>query len=103
MFIASVIYNAGHMNNPFETINQRLSNIENLLLDIKHKPVEKEKSENLTVKETAKLLKVSEQSIHNYIKKGFLNAQKIGRILLIKRVDVELSLQEVKSLKYKRN
>ncbi len=90
------------MNNPFEIIEQRLSNIENLLLDIKHKPTEEDKTENLTVKEAAELLKVSEQSIHNYIKRGFLPAQKVGRILLIKRIDVEQSLQEVKSLKYKR-
>lgn len=91
------------MNNPFEAINERLSNIENLLLDIKHKPIAEDKSENLTVKETAELLKVSEQSVHNYIKRGFLPAQKVGRILLIKRALVETSLQEVKSLKYKRN
>ena len=90
------------MYNPFEIIEQRLSNIENLLLDIKHKPTEEEKAENLTVKEAAELLKVSEQSIHNYIKRGFLPAQKVGRILLIKRIDVEQSLQQVKSLKYKR-
>ncbi len=90
------------MNNPFEIIEQRLSNIENLLLDIKHKPIEEDKAENLTVKEAAELLKVSEQSIHNYIKRGFLPAQKVGRILLIKRIDIEQSLQEVKSLKYKR-
>lgn len=90
------------MNNPFEIIEQRLSNIENLLLDIKHKPAEEDKTENLTVKEASELLKVSEQSIHNYIKRGFLPAQRVGRILLIKRIDVEQSLQEVKSLKYKR-
>jgi excisionase family DNA binding protein len=91
------------MNNPFETINQRLSNIETLLLDIKFRPIEEEKAENLTVKETSTLLKVSEQSVHNYIKKGFLSAQKVGRILLIKRSDIDNSLKEVKSLKYKRN
>ena len=90
------------MNNPFEIIEQRLSNIENHLLDIKHKPIAEEKAENLTVKEASELLKVSEQSIHNYIKRGFIPAQKVGRILLIKRIDVEQSLQEVKSLKYKR-
>ncbi len=90
------------MDNPFFTISQRLSNIENLLLDIKHKPIEEEKNENLTVKETAELLKVSEQSIHNYIKKGIIPAKKLGRILLIKRTDIESSLKDVKSLKYKR-
>ena len=90
------------MNNPFETINQRLSNIETLLLDIKHKPIEVEKSENLTVKEVAEVLKVSEQSVHSYIKKGFIPAQKLDRILLIKRTDLDNALTEVKTLKYKR-
>ncbi len=91
------------MNNPFEAITERLSNIENLLLEIKHKPELEKQPENCTIKETALLLKVSEQSVHNYIKKGFLPAQKVGRILLIKRSDIDKSLQEVKSLKYKRN
>ena len=90
------------MNNPFEAINQRLANIETLLLDIKHQPKEEKKSENLTVKETAEVLKVSEQTIHNYIKKGFIQAQKMGRILLIKRADLAEALTEVKSLKYRR-
>jgi len=90
------------MSNPFEAINLRLSNIENLLLEIKYKPIEEEKDENLTVKETAELLKVSEQTIHNYIRRGVITAQKVGRILLIKRDDIDASLKEVKSLKYKR-
>ncbi len=91
------------MSNPFETIDQRLSSIENLLLEYVCKPKEEEKSENLTVKEAAELLKVSEQSVHNYIKRGFISAKKLGRILLIKRADVEAALTEVKSLKYKRS
>lgn len=90
------------MNNPFETLNERLANIEALLLEIKHKPEEDQKPENLTVKETAQLLKVSEQSVHNYIKRGLIPAIKMGRILLIKRADIEDSLTEVKSFKYKR-
>lgn len=90
------------MNNPFDILNERLANIENLLLDIKHKPEDDEKSENLTVKETAEILKVSEQSVHNYIKRGLIPAHKMGRILLIKREDLENALTEVKSLKYKR-
>ncbi len=102
MLFVPVIQNAGKMSNPFDTINQRLSNIESLLLELKHKPNEEEKDENLTVKETAELLKVSEQSIHNYIKRGCITAKKVGRILLIKRSDIDESLQEVKSLKYKR-
>lgn len=90
------------MTNPFESIAERLANIENLLLEIKHKP-EKKESENLNVKEASVFLKVSEQSVHNYIKKGHLPAQKVGRIYLIKRADIETSLKDVKSLKYKRD
>jgi len=90
------------MTNPFEIIEQRLSNIESLLLTIKHKPEASTQQENLNVKESATLLKVSEQSILNYIKKGFLPAQKIGRGYLIKRSDIDNSLQEAKSLRYKR-
>jgi excisionase family DNA binding protein len=91
------------MTNPFEALNERLANIETLLLEIKHKPEENKKPENLTVKEAAEVLKVSEQSVHNYIKKGLLPAQKVGRILLIKRADLDDSLNGVKSLKYKRS
>jgi excisionase family DNA binding protein len=64
---------------------------------------EKPKPETLTVKESASLLKVSPQTVHKYIKKGFISAQKVGRILLIKRIDIEQSLNEVKSLRYKRS
>ncbi|WP_430412860.1 helix-turn-helix domain-containing protein [Kordia sp.] len=90
-------------NNPFEVINQRLSSIESILLELNTPKEEEEKNEHLTVKETAEYLKVSTQSVHAYIKKGFINAQKVGRILLINRAELEASLKEVKSLKYKRS
>ena len=91
------------MSNPFEKLQEELSDIKVLLLEIIQQPKEESKPENLTVKESAEVLKVSEQSIHNYIKKGFLKAHKMGRIYLIKRTDIEESLKEVKSLKYKRS
>jgi len=91
------------MQNPFQIFQEELTEIKTLLLEIKNKPVEEVKSENLTVKESAEYLKVSEQSIHNYIKKGFIKAHKLGRIFIIKRIDIEEALKEVKSLKYKRN
>lgn len=89
------------MSNPFEELNLRLDAIENLILDFCIKS-EEEKPENYTVKEAANILKCSEQSIHNYIKKGFLPAKKIGRNLLIKSSDVDEALKDVKSLRYKR-
>ncbi|MBI9041684.1 helix-turn-helix domain-containing protein [Lutibacter sp.] len=57
---------------------------------------------NLTVKEVAKKLNVTELTVHNYIKKGFIKAEKIGRRIVINCDDLENSLSEVKSLKYRR-
>ena len=90
------------MNNPFEIIEQKLSNLERLFLEFKNKPAPQVRPEHYTVKEAARVLKCSEQSIHNYIKKGFLKAQKVGRILLINSNDVDGALTDVKSLRYKR-
>tara|TARA_B100000809_G_scaffold141714_1_gene139252 strand:- start:77 stop:367 length:291 start_codon:yes stop_codon:yes gene_type:complete len=85
------------------TVNEFVLLIESVIENKLSTLQESKKPENLTVKEAAQLLKVSEQSIHNYIKKGFISAQKVGRILLIKRTDIEQSLNEVKSLRYKRS
>ena len=60
------------------------------------------KKKNVTVKEAAKLLNVSEQTIGNYIKKGTISASKIGRRIVINVESLENKLQEVKSLKYRR-
>ena len=91
------------MSNPFEQLQNEISEVKGLLLELIQQPKEESNPENLTVKESAEVLKVSEQSIHNYIKKGFLKAHKMGRIYLIKRIDIEEALTEVKSLKYKRS
>ena len=57
---------------------------------------------NLTVKEVATQLNVSELTVRNYIAKGFIKAEKIGRRVIINAEALEDSLSEVKSLKYKR-
>ncbi len=89
------------MNNPFTTLEARLQNIENLLLDLKHPP---QKTENklYSVKELAVYAGVSELSIRNYIKEGKIKAKQIGRRILIDEKQFEAGLSEVKSLKYKR-
>jgi excisionase family DNA binding protein len=63
---------------------------------------ESEGNENLTVQQTAKILGVTELTIHNYIKKGFIPASKIGRRIIIKSSELDKALNEVKSFKYKR-
>jgi excisionase family DNA binding protein len=57
---------------------------------------------NVTVKEAAKMLNVSELTIRNYVKDGKIQASKIGRRIVINLESLENSLKEVKSLKYRR-
>lgn len=89
------------MENPFVTIEKRLSGIEHLLSQIYTKSI-KEADTYLNVKEAAKFLQVSEQSIHNYIREGKIPAKKVGRPYLILKSDLLNELGEVKSLKYQR-
>ena len=56
----------------------------------------------LTVKEVAFKLNVTELTVRNYISKGFIKAEKIGRRILIDTKDLDEALSEVKSLKYRR-
>lgn len=56
----------------------------------------------VTVKETAEILNVTELTVRNYIAKGFIKAEKIGRRVLINRHSLDNALSEVKSLKYRR-
>ncbi len=57
---------------------------------------------NLTIKEVASTLNVSELTVYNYISRGLLPANKIGRKYIIRKEDLEAALKEVKSLKYRR-
>lgn len=57
---------------------------------------------NVTVKEAAKRLNVTELTIRNYIKKGLIDASKIGRRIVINLESLDNTLKEVKSLKYRR-
>ncbi len=73
------------MNNPFEVIDARLSNIENLLLDLKHQPTKVEPTEQpeqlLTVPEAAEFLNLKVPTIYSKISKGELPVMKRGKRL----------------------
>ncbi len=90
------------MENPFQKIEERLSGIEDLLSQLYAKSNEEEET-FLNVKEAAKFLNVSEQSIHNYIREGKIPAKKVGRPYLISKSNLLNELGEVKSLKYQRS
>ncbi|WCM42697.1 helix-turn-helix domain-containing protein [Flavobacterium sp. CBA20B-1] len=64
------------MNNPFEVIEARLSSIENLILDLKHKPQSVEPTNQpeqlLTIDEVAILLHLTKPTIYSKISKNEL-------------------------------
>ena len=80
------------MNNPFETIEARLSNIETLLLDIKHTPKDTgnqpEADELLTVQDTAKFLSLSVPTIYGLISKGELPVMKRSKRCYFSKIEL---------------
>jgi predicted DNA-binding transcriptional regulator AlpA len=60
------------MNNPFEIIDARLSNIENLLLDLKHsgKETSSDSEELLTIKQASEFVKLSVPTLYGYVSRN---------------------------------
>ena len=61
------------MNNPFAEIEVRLSNIENLLLDLKYQPKQVftyQTDQLLTIQQAAELLSLSVPTLYGYVHRG---------------------------------
>lgn len=85
------------------TKDELFQHLENII-EQKLKPITNlNKNEKKTVQEVANECDVTVLTVHNWIKKGYLKAFKIGRRVYVKREDFDEALKEVKSLKYKRN
>lgn len=71
------------MSNPFDVIDERLSNIETLLLELKNAPknsvIQSDREELLTVEQTAKFLSLSVPTIYGLISKKELPVMKRGK------------------------
>jgi excisionase family DNA binding protein len=79
------------MNNPFETIDARLSNIENLLLDLKHIPqtaIHQNPDELFTVEEAAKFLSLSVPTIYGLTSKKELPFMKRSKRIYFLKADL---------------
>ncbi|AIG29400.1 hypothetical protein IA01_02475 [Flavobacterium psychrophilum] len=88
--------------NPFDSIQIELNEIKVLLKEISTKPSEDLSSKLYTVGEASSILKIDKQTVKNHILKGNIKATKIGRRILLTHSELFDSLNEVKSLKYKR-
>lgn len=88
--------------------NVSRSDFQNLYKEVKEMSrslkslTDKKQQEKVTPEVAAELLGVTTQTIYAYIKSGKVKASKLGRKIVIKRIDLEDSLSEVKSLKYRR-
>lgn len=90
------------LTNPFEAIHSELNELKGMVKQILTAPKEDLSNKLYTVKEAAAILKVDKQTINNHINRGNIKATFIGRRKLIRHEELFDSLNEVKSLKYKR-
>lgn len=87
---------------PLETLEERFSNVvdqklHTLLTAIKDQKLEQQPKEYLSRKEAAKLLGVSLVTLNEWTKSGVVQAYRIASRVRFKRVEVEASLQRIKS------
>ena len=92
------------MNNPFEVIETRLSNIENLILDIKHQPFNteliKQPEQLLTIQEAAEFLTLSVATMYSKVSKNEIPFMKQRKRLYFSRTEL---LEYVKQGRSKSN
>lgn len=88
------------MSNPFEVLEQRLVNIESMLLSLQNKPLPeavKEFKEEvpMTQKEAARFLNKSRQTLIAWRKQGYIRAYKIGGRVYFKPSELTAALQSL--------
>jgi excisionase family DNA binding protein len=86
------------MNNPFEVFDDRLSNIEKLLLDLKNHPLSETNSEAketlFSVQEAAEFLNLSVPTIYGKVQKGELPFMKRSKRLYFSSLELTAYLKE---------
>jgi len=80
------------MNNPFETIDARLTNIECLLLDIKHAKTaitdNVAEDQLLTIKQAAELISLSVPTVYGLVSRKEIPVSKRGKRLYFNKADL---------------
>jgi hypothetical protein len=94
------------MTNPFEQLEARLSNIENLLLDIKHKSNNPEKIEEnkmlYSLKELANFLGCSIVTAFKLKNSKKIRYQQFGRKLIFNTSEVNEDLRKIGGIKHRK-
>jgi uncharacterized protein YbcC (UPF0753/DUF2309 family) len=90
-------------NNPFTIINNQLSELRKLVLDLKNAPKEDYTNKYYTYHQVANLLHVDYQTVRNYVLANYILAEEIGpRKKLIHHFQIFNEDQTLKNFKYKR-
>lgn len=86
------------MNNPFQTIEERLNTIEALLLNLNQQPKEQReqpvKEELLTVQEAAKFLNLTVPTVYTKVSRGELPVMKRSKRLYFSSIELMDYLKE---------
>ena len=69
------------MNNPFETIDARLKNIEYLILDLKYEKSQPENDKLLTIDKAAEFLNLSKPTLYRLVSERNIPHSKKGKRL----------------------
>ena len=79
------------MNNPFAEIEVRLSNIENLILDLKHQPkqVSTDQTEQLlTIQQASEFLNLSVPTLYGYVHRSEIPVMKKSKRLYFSKKEL---------------
>ena len=79
------------MNNPFAEIEVRLSNIENLILDLKHQPkqVSTDQTEQLlTIQQASEFLNLSVPTLYGYVHRSAIPVMKKSKRLYFSKQEL---------------
>ena len=95
------------MNNPFETIVDKLEKIESLLqhfqlsVTTQNHSKDSNPDELITRKEAAIILGISLPTLHDYTTRGVIPAYRIGSRVRFKKVEIIDCLQKVQTKKFR--
>jgi|WetSurMetagenome_2_1015567.scaffolds.fasta_scaffold00004_27 excisionase family DNA binding protein len=91
------------MNNPFETIENKLILLEGLIRNLKNETkTSKPDIHYLSRQEVADLLKISLPTLNEYTRTGIIQGSRIGSRVLYDETAVREAVKEIPTHKYKR-
>ena len=94
---------SANYSDPFGHIFRQLSELKNIVLEIKNAPKEDYTNKYYSYQKVANLFEVDYQSIRNYVNSGFIKAESFGpRKKRIHHFEIFNEDQTLKEFKYKR-